>query len=84
MAVLREQRVNSYVEMAYALTEARFEAFDMHMTDLQSGRAKLADITPGAQDWPRFTTNQSERYEVRLSMMGVLESAFFASRLTAN
>jgi phosphoribosylformylglycinamidine synthase len=136
IAVLREQGVNSHIEMAYAFTEAGFEAFDVHMTDLQSGRAnladfkgvvacggfsygdtlgagigwarsitfnqgladqfkaffgrldtfglgvcngcqmfaELADIIPGAQDWPRFTTNQSERFEARLSMVEVLDS----------
>ena len=142
VAVLREQGVNSHVEMAYAFTQAGFEAHDVHMTDLQSGRARLedfkgvvacggfsygdtlgagigwarsitfnpamsaqfhsffarqdtfglgvcngcqmfaelADIIPGAQDWPRFTTNQSERFEARLSMVEVLESPslFFA------
>ena len=136
VAILREQGVNSHVEMAYAFTQAGFEAFDVHMTDLQTGRAKLenfqgvvacggfsygdtlgagigwarsitfnpllseqfqgffarpdtfglgvcngcqmfaelADIIPGAQAWPRFTTNQSERFEARLSMVEVLES----------
>jgi phosphoribosylformylglycinamidine synthase len=136
VAVLREQGVNSHVEMAYAFTEAGFEAYDVHMTDLQTGRAQLADfkgivacggfsygdtlgagigwarsvtfnnaladqfkaffgrtdtfglgvcngcqmfaeladIIPGAQDWPRFTTNQSERFEARLSMVEILES----------
>jgi phosphoribosylformylglycinamidine synthase len=142
VAVLREQGVNSHVEMAYAFTEAGFEAYDVHMTDLQSGRARLADfkgvvacggfsygdtlgagigwarsitfnpvlaeqfqaffdrtdtfglgvcngcqmfaeladIIPGAADWPRFATNQSERFEARLSMVEVLESPslFFA------
>ncbi|MBP6008043.1 MAG: phosphoribosylformylglycinamidine synthase [Rhodoferax sp.] len=142
VAVLREQGVNSHVEMAYAFTEAGFEAFDVHMTDLQTGRAnladfkgvvacggfsygdtlgagigwarsitfnpvladqfkaffgradtfglgvcngcqmfaELADIIPGAQDWPRFTTNQSERFEARLSLVEVLDSPslFFA------
>ena len=142
VAVLREQGVNSHIEMAYAFTEAGFEAHDIHMTDLQSGRARLqdfagivgcggfsygdtlgagvgwarsitfnpalaeqfqrffarqdtfalgvcngcqmfaelADLIPGAQDWPRFTTNQSERFEARLSMVEVLESPslFFA------
>ncbi|MDP3205859.1 MAG: phosphoribosylformylglycinamidine synthase subunit PurQ, partial [Hydrogenophaga sp.] len=129
VAILREQGVNSHVEMAYAFTQAGFEAFDVHMTDLQTGRAKLADfqgvvacggfsygdtlgagigwarsitfnpalsdqfkaffartdtfglgvcngcqmfaeladIIPGAEAWPRFTTNQSERFEARLS-----------------
>ncbi|MFN7041625.1 MAG: phosphoribosylformylglycinamidine synthase [Acidovorax temperans] len=136
VAILREQGVNSHIEMAYAFTEAGFEAFDVHMTDLQTGRVKLedfkgvvacggfsygdtlgagigwarsitfnpvlaaqfqgffgrtdtfglgvcngcqmfaelADIIPGAQDWPRFTTNQSERFEARLSLVEVLES----------
>ena len=36
--------------------------------------AELADIIPGAQDWPRFTTNKSERFEARLSLVEVLES----------
>ena len=136
VAILREQGVNSHVEMAYAFAEAGFDSHDVHMTDLQSGRvslkdfkglvacggfsygdtlgagigwarsitfndrlsdefkayfarqetfglgvcngcqmfAELADIIPGAQDWPRFTTNQSERFEARLSMVEVLES----------
>jgi phosphoribosylformylglycinamidine synthase len=136
VAILREQGVNSHVEMAYAFTQAGFEAHDVHMTDLQTGRvslkdfqglvacggfsygdtlgagigwarsitfnsllsdefkayfsrtdtfglgvcngcqmfAELADIIPGAQHWPRFTTNQSERFEARLSMVEVLSS----------
>ncbi|MEY3061659.1 MAG: Phosphoribosylformylglycinamidine synthase, partial [Pseudomonadota bacterium] len=38
VAILREQGVNSHVEMAYAFTQAGFEAHDVHMTDLQTGR----------------------------------------------
>jgi phosphoribosylformylglycinamidine synthase len=30
--------------MAYAFTQAGFDAFDVHMSDLQTGRAKLADF----------------------------------------
>jgi phosphoribosylformylglycinamidine synthase len=136
VAILREQGVNSHVEMAYAFSQAGFEAVDVHMTDLQMGRAhlsnfqglvacggfsygdtlgagigwarsitlnavladqfreffarsnsfglgvcngcqmfaELADTIPGAEAWPRFTTNQSERFEARLSMVEVLES----------
>jgi len=136
VAILREQGVNSHVEMAWCFTQAGFEAIDVHMTDLQSGRAnladmrgvvacggfsygdtlgagigwarsitfnpglsaqfqaffarpdtfglgvcngcqmfaELADIIPGAEAWPRFTTNQSERFEARLSLVEVLES----------
>ena len=44
VAVLREQGVNSHVEMAYAFAAAGFDAYDVHMTDLQSGRAKLDDF----------------------------------------
>jgi phosphoribosylformylglycinamidine synthase len=136
VAVLREQGVNSHVEMAYAFTQTGFEVYDVHMTDLQSGRARLADfkgvvacggfsygdtlgagigwarsitfnpvlaeqfkaffartdtfglgvcngcqmfaeladIIPGAEAWPRFTTNRSERFEARLSMVEILDS----------
>ncbi|MEY2771509.1 MAG: hypothetical protein RIQ38_1928, partial [Pseudomonadota bacterium] len=136
VAILREQGVNSHMEMAYAFTEAGFEAHDVHMTDLQNGRirladmqgvvacggfsygdtlgagigwarsitfnprlaeqfqaffarantfglgvcngcqmfAELADLIPGAQAWPRFTHNQSARFEARLSQVEVLDS----------
>jgi phosphoribosylformylglycinamidine synthase len=142
VAILREQGVNSHTEMAWCFDVAGFDAHDVHMTDLQTGRARLrdfkgfvacggfsygdtlgagigwarsitfnaqiaeqfrsffartdtfalgvcngcqmlaelADIVPGAQAWPRFTTNRSERYEARLSQVEVLESPslFFA------
>jgi phosphoribosylformylglycinamidine synthase len=41
IAVLREQGVNSHVELSYAMSEAGFETYDVHMTDLQSGRTRL-------------------------------------------
>ena len=41
MAILREQGVNSHVEMSYALAQAGFDTFDVHMSDLQAGRARL-------------------------------------------
>lgn len=45
VAVLREQGVNSHVETAWAFHQAGFDAFDVHMTDLQEGRATLGDFT---------------------------------------
>jgi phosphoribosylformylglycinamidine synthase len=42
VAVLREQGVNSQVEMAAVLERAGFEPHDVHMTDLQSGRRHLS------------------------------------------
>jgi phosphoribosylformylglycinamidine synthase len=136
VAILREQGVNSHVEIAYAFDHAGFEAVDVHMSDLQAGRAnleqfqglvacggfsygdtlgagvgwarsilfnaalhdqfaaffgrgdsfalgvcngcqmfgELAQMIPGAQHWPRFTHNQSQRFEARLSMVEVLDS----------
>ncbi len=136
VAILREQGCNSQVEMAWAFDKAGFEALDVHMTDLLSGRARLDDVQglvavggfsygdvlgagegwartirfnnqladqfaayfartdtfalgvcngcqmmaalssmiPGAEHWPRFTRNQSEKYEARLSMVEIADS----------
>lgn len=136
MAILREQGCNSQVEMAWAFDKAGFEAWDVHMTDLLSGRVSLSDVQgmvavggfsygdvlgagegwartirfnarlsdafaqffgrpdtfalgvcngcqmmaalasmiPGAEHWPRFTRNQSEKYEARLSMVEIPDS----------
>jgi phosphoribosylformylglycinamidine synthase len=41
LAILREQGVNSQVEMSYALDQAGFDTFDVHMSDLQARRARL-------------------------------------------
>ncbi len=136
IAILREQGCNSHVEMAWAFDTCGFDAYDVHMTDLLSGRtnlagfqamvavggfsygdvlgagegwartirynatlaeqfaaffarpdvlalgvcngcqmlATLADMIPGAQAWPRFTYNQSAKYEARLSLVEIGES----------
>ncbi|WP_299267620.1 phosphoribosylformylglycinamidine synthase [uncultured Psychrosphaera sp.] len=142
VAILREQGVNSHVEMAAAFNRAGFEAVDVHMSDLQEARMNLADFTglvacggfsygdvlgagegwaksilfnemlseqfktffyrentfslgvcngcqmmsnlrsliPGADHWPRFVTNKSERFEARFSLVEIQESdsVFFA------
>ncbi len=44
MAVLREQGVNGEVEMAAAFDRAGFACVDVHMSDLMTGRVKLADF----------------------------------------
>jgi len=136
VAILREQGCNSQVEMAWAFDTAGFEALDVTMTDLLSGRvdlasvrglvavggfsygdvlgagegwartirfnaglsdrfaayfarpdtfalgvcngcqmmAALAPMIPGAQDWPRFTRNVSEKYEARLALVEIADS----------
>ena len=42
IAILREQGVNSQTEMAAVFTRAGFDAYDVHMTDILSGRVRLA------------------------------------------
>ncbi|MGQ7102259.1 phosphoribosylformylglycinamidine synthase subunit PurQ, partial [Escherichia sp. SP-MK] len=44
VAVLREQGVNSHVEMAAAFHRAGFDAIDVHMSDLLTGRTGLEDF----------------------------------------
>ena len=41
LAILREQGVNSHVEMSYAMAKAGFETYDVHMSDLQAGAVTL-------------------------------------------
>ncbi|KAJ3355388.1 hypothetical protein HDU91_005677, partial [Kappamyces sp. JEL0680] len=45
VAILREQGVNSYMELAYAFSRAGFEAVDVHMTDLLTGAVTLDSFT---------------------------------------
>ena len=44
VAILREQGVNGHIEMAYAFDFCGFEAVDVHMSDLMTGRAHLQDF----------------------------------------
>lgn len=44
VAILREQGVNGQVEMAAAFDRAGFNAVDVHMSDILSGRVKLAEF----------------------------------------
>lgn len=136
IAILREQGVNSHVEMAAAFDRAGFVAIDVHMSDILEGRVDLADfnglvacggfsygdvlgagegwaksilfnakaremfktffhredtfslgvcngcqmlsnlkeIIPGADAWPRFVQNESERFEARFSLVQIQES----------
>ena len=136
IAILREQGVNSHVEMAAAFDRAGFSAIDVHMSDLLSGKqslesvkglvacggfsygdvlgagegwaksilfneqardqfaeffarqdsfslgvcngcqmmSNLKSLIPGADLWPHFVTNQSERFEARVAMLEVKSS----------
>ena len=136
VAILREQGVNSHVEMAAVFDRAGFAAVDVHMSDILTGRVLLSEfnglvacggfsygdvlgagegwaktilfnaqarqqfstffanpntfslgvcngcqmlsalksLIPGAEQWPRFVTNRSERFEARFAMVEVVES----------
>jgi phosphoribosylformylglycinamidine synthase len=45
VAILREQGVNSYQEMAYAFYRAGFESVDVHMSDILNGKITLEEFT---------------------------------------
>jgi phosphoribosylformylglycinamidine synthase len=45
VAILREQGVNSQLEMARAFMRAGFSAVDVHMSDILAGRVSLKDFT---------------------------------------
>ena len=44
VAILREQGVNGQLEMAWAFTEAGFDAVDVHMSDILGGDVSLRDF----------------------------------------
>ena len=45
VAILRDQGTNGHAEMAFAFHTAGFAAFDVHMTDILSGRVSLSTFT---------------------------------------
>ncbi|MFL6698842.1 MAG: phosphoribosylformylglycinamidine synthase, partial [Vitreoscilla sp.] len=44
VAILREQGVNSHVEMSYAMSLGGFDTYDVHMSDLMAGRVTLDEF----------------------------------------
>lgn len=44
VAILREQGVNSQMEMAWCFSQAGFDVYDVHMSDLLQGRVLLDDF----------------------------------------
>ncbi|MGB7757257.1 MAG: phosphoribosylformylglycinamidine synthase [Salinisphaera sp.] len=44
IAILREQGVNGHNEMAFAFTRAGFDAIDVHMSEVVSGKVRLTDM----------------------------------------
>ncbi|MBW0462804.1 hypothetical protein O181_002519 [Austropuccinia psidii MF-1] len=44
VGILRDQGVNGHIEMAFAFTEAGFNTFDVHMTDIINGEISLGEF----------------------------------------
>jgi len=44
VAILREQGVNGHIEMAWAFTQAGFDAVDVHMSDIIGGAVSLSEF----------------------------------------
>jgi phosphoribosylformylglycinamidine synthase len=53
---------------------ARPDTFTLGVCNGCQMTSTLAELVPGASDWPRFVTNKSERFEARLATIEILES----------
>ena len=65
---------NSKLSDMFAGFFARDDSFALGVCNGCQMMAALAKMIPGADHWPRFTRNQSEKYEARLSLVEVVES----------
>ncbi|HEY0295373.1 MAG TPA: phosphoribosylformylglycinamidine synthase [Bordetella sp.] len=76
----RTIRFNSKLSDQFAEYFARPDTFGLGVCNGCQMMAALAPMIPGAGHWPRFTRNQSEKYEARLSLVEIAESPslFFA------
>ncbi len=76
----RTIRYNAALADQFAAYFARPDVFALGVCNGCQMMAALADMIPGAQHWPRFTRNISEKYEARLSLVEILDSPsiFFA------
>jgi len=53
---------------------ARADTFTLGVCNGCQMLSQLKDLIPGAEAWPRFVTNRSNRFEARLALVEVLES----------
>jgi phosphoribosylformylglycinamidine synthase len=65
---------NTQLSDQFAQYFSRNDTFALGVCNGCQMMAALAPMIPGAQDWPRFTRNVSEKYEARFSMVEVLDS----------
>ncbi|GAB6050679.1 phosphoribosylformylglycinamidine synthase [Hydrogenophilus islandicus] len=65
---------NEALKAQFAQFFARPDTFALGVCNGCQMMAHLAPIIPGAEDWPRFVANRSERFEARFVMVEVMES----------
>jgi phosphoribosylformylglycinamidine synthase len=76
----RTIRFNSRLSDQFEAFFGRTDTFGLGVCNGAQMFAAMASMIPGAQAWPRFTRNVSEKYEARLAMLEVAASPsiFFA------
>jgi phosphoribosylformylglycinamidine synthase len=76
----RTIRFNTKLADQFAQYFARPDTFGLGVCNGCQMMAALAPMIPGADNWPRFTRNQSEKYEARLALVEIADSPsiFFA------
>ncbi len=67
----RTIRFNAQLADQFAAFFARPDVFALGVCNGCQMMAALSGMIPGAEHWPRFTRNQSEKYEARLSLVEI-------------
>jgi phosphoribosylformylglycinamidine synthase len=70
----RTIRFNSVLSDQFAAYFTRTDTFALGVCNGCQMMTALAPMIPGAQHWPRFTRNQSEKYEARLATLEIESS----------
>ncbi|KQQ32425.1 phosphoribosylformylglycinamidine synthase [Duganella sp. Leaf126] len=65
---------NSALSEQFARFFARSDSFGLGVCNGCQMMSNLKSMIPGAHAWPKFTTNKSEKFEARFSMVEVLDS----------
>jgi len=65
---------NDRLAQTFAEYFARGDVFGLGVCNGCQMLAALSSMIPGAEHWPRFTRNQSEKYEARLSSVEIMDS----------
>jgi phosphoribosylformylglycinamidine synthase, single chain form len=70
----RSIRFNAMLADQFAAFFGRSDTFALGVCNGCQMMAALASVIPGAEHWPRFTRNISEKYEARLSLVEIPDS----------